>query len=83
MFLTEAESLLAFLRTDGITLAKLLDCHFIIEHKLHATNIVTNDSIIAMDVEVSANRTYWIDIKEKVSLFTSIFDKLDVVFFLF
>jgi len=71
--------MMAFLRTDGITLAKL-ECHSFIEHKLYATNIVINDSIIAMDVEVLANRTYWIDKNDKVSL-TSIFDKIDVVVF--
>lgn len=62
LLLVEVENLMAYSRTDGITLARLY-CHDITRTRL---NVTTSDSMFTIDVEIAANRTYWIDNKQKV-----------------
>jgi len=53
---------MAYSEPDGISFTKT-GCH---RGPPIWLNVTTSNSMLAIDVEVLANRTYWIDSKEKV-----------------
>ena len=57
----EVQGIMAYSRPDGITFTQL-GCH----DTPIRLNVTNSDSLMAIDVEVLANRTYWIDKNEKV-----------------
>ena len=73
----EVPDIMAYSKPDGIRFTQL-GCH----DTPVWLNVTTSDSMIAIDVEVQANRTYWIDKNEKVLnfLFYNIFIFCSVFF---
>lgn len=65
---TEVESMMAYSKSDGVTLAQVT-CHSISKQMLNAT---INDTMATIDVEVLANRTYWIDRIKKVFILSCV-----------
>ena len=57
----EVPDIMAYSKPDGITFTQL-GCH----DTPIWLNVTTSDSMIAIDIEVLANQTYWIDTNEKV-----------------
>lgn len=64
----EVDALMAYSKPDGVSLARI-SCHDLSRQQL---NVSITDSMVNIDVEVLANRTYWIDKKEKVFTFSCI-----------